>query len=68
VELICAGLFRPERCSPAEIMNACGLLAWHTLGAQSSRDCVGLRGGSLGESRPGRTEKRAQGLKIPWPA
>jgi hypothetical protein len=35
----------------AEIMNAYGLSAWQVLGAQSCRDCVGRRGGSLGEIR-----------------
>jgi hypothetical protein len=34
-------------------MNACGLLAWQALGAQSGGDHMGLRGGSLGECRPG---------------
>jgi hypothetical protein len=48
-----------------EIVNACGSLAWQALGAQSGRDHVGLRGGSLGERGPGGAEEWAQGSEIP---
>jgi hypothetical protein len=34
----------------------CGLLTWQVLGACASRDCQGLRVGSLGESGPGGTD------------
>jgi hypothetical protein len=47
--------------SRAEIVNACRLPAWQDLGAQSSRDHVGLRGGSLGEFGSGGAEEWAQG-------
>jgi hypothetical protein len=60
-------LCRPEGCSPVEIVNACGSLAWQALRAQSGGDCAGLRSGSLGECGPGGAEERAQGSEIPQP-
>jgi hypothetical protein len=38
-------------------MNACGPPASQVLGAQSSGDHIGLRGGRLGEHGPGKAEK-----------
>jgi hypothetical protein len=53
----CAGLCRPEGHIAAEIMNACGSLAWQALGGQSGGDRVCLIGGSLGECGPGGIEE-----------
>jgi hypothetical protein len=60
-----AGLYRPWGCGPVEIVNVCGSPAWQAFGAQSGRDHVGLRGGSLGEHGPGGAEDWAQILEIP---
>jgi hypothetical protein len=62
------GLCRPEGCSPAKIVNVCGLPAWQALGSRSGRDHAGLRVGSLGELSLGGAEVQTQGLEIPWPA
>jgi hypothetical protein len=48
-------------------MNACGLPAWQALGAQSSRDCAGLRVGDWGSIvlvglRSGCKDQRSHGL------
>jgi hypothetical protein len=59
---------RPEGHGLAEIVNACRSLAWQALRAQSGGDCVGLRGGSLGDHGPGGAEEWAQGLEISQPA
>jgi hypothetical protein len=48
-------------------VNVCGSQAWQAFGTQSSRDRVGLRGGSLGKCSPDRAEEWAQGSEIPWP-
>jgi hypothetical protein len=48
-------------------MHASGSPAWQALGAWSSGDCAGLRGGSLGERGSGGAEEWAQRSEIPRP-
>jgi hypothetical protein len=60
---VCAGLG-----GAAWQRSWCGLVVWQALGAQSSRDHVGLRGRNLGDRGLGGAEEWAKGSEIPRPA
>jgi hypothetical protein len=51
----------------AEIVNICGSLASEALGARSSGDDAGLKGGCLGDFGPGRAEEWTHGSEICQP-